>query len=173
MAELAGAKGYVIPEGGSNALGSQGYIRAARELAAQDAHGFDSVVCAVGSGGTVAGLAMGLNGGRLVGMAVCDDAAFFEDRVGAIASEAGKAPQVEWRIDDRYRGSAYAVASQEVWGTIRLVAQLEGLLLDPVYTGKAMHGLLAELKAGRMSGRILFWHTGGAFGLFGRGAEAV
>lgn len=166
---------YVIPEGGSNALGAQGYEDAAAELAAQ-AEPFDAVFVAVGSGGTLAGLALaGVSG--LVGVAVCDDAAFFEARARAIAAESGRSlpacGPATWWVDEAHRGPAYGVATPQIWADIRLAARLEGLLLDPCYTGKAMHALCAHARAGALSGRVLFWHTGGAFGLFGRGAEVA
>lgn len=181
MAQIAdelrakGAKPYVIPEGGSNGLGSLGYVRAAEEVWQQGGGPFDHQVVAVGSGGTLAGLALGPWLGPVRGVAVCDDRAYFVARVRAIAAECpagtlgveGEA----WQVVEGYQGPAYAVATPEIWQTIALVARLEGLLLDPVYTGKAMHALVTEVRAGRWGGRLLFWHTGGAFGLFGRGHE--
>jgi D-cysteine desulfhydrase len=186
LAELAdrvrarGGRPYVVPEGGSNGLGSLGYVEAARELLDQQAPDFDGVFVAVGSGGTVAGLAMGLGHTRtkVVGVPVCDDRAFFAPRVEAIAHEAESwgAPPLPaegagWTLLEGYQGPAYAVAEAPVWQTLAEVARSEGLLLDPVYTGKAMHALCSEARAGRLSGRWLFWHTGGVFGLFGRGQE--
>jgi len=168
----------IIPEGGSNALGTQGYIRAAQELSEQVDAPFDAIVVAVGSGGTLAGLALGPDNGPLIGMAVCDDAAYFTDRVQGYVEQAqalglGVSPseRPDWRVVDAYKGPAYAVAQPELWPVIADVAQTEGLFLDPVYTGKAMLGLLTEVREARLGGRILFWHTGGAFGLFGRGTE--
>ncbi|MEZ4317260.1 MAG: D-cysteine desulfhydrase family protein [Myxococcota bacterium] len=178
LAELAegvrreGGRPYVIPEGGSNAVGSQGYVKAAEELGTQTGP-FDHVFVAVGSGGTLAGLAMSGLPGRIHGIAVCDDQATFEARVREIAREAGRPTPADWGVDDRYKGPAYAVATPAIWSDIRAVARAEGLLLDPCYTGKAMHALCEEARAGRLAGRVLFWHTGGAFALFGRGAEAV
>jgi D-cysteine desulfhydrase len=174
----AGGRPYVVPEGGSNGLGALGYVRAAEELAAQTAEPFDVTVCAVGSGGTVAGLALGPDRGPVLGVAVCDDRATFAPRVRAIAAAARThgagplGPEGErWSIVEGYQGPAYAVATPEVWDTIALEARLEGLILDPVYTGKAFHALRSEVEAGRWGGRLLFWHTGGVYGLFGRGAE--
>jgi D-cysteine desulfhydrase len=169
---------YVVPEGGSNGLGALGFLRAARELAWQSPEGFDTTVVAVGSGGTLAGLALATARGRVCGVAVCDDRATFVPIVERIADEARSrgAPELppvgeRWDVLDGYQGPAYAVATPEIWSTIREVAREEGLLLDPVYTGKAMHALKSEAVAGRLGGRVLFWHTGGAFGLFGRGGE--
>ena len=167
---------YIIPEGGSNAIGSRGYVAAGRELLDQQPNGFDACCVAVGSGGTLAGLAMGPDIGHTIGFAVCDDAAFFTAKVKSIAAQAeqrGFAGKLRdnWHVNDAYRGEAYGVAGREVWDIIATVARLEGLFLDPVYTGKAMLGLVQEARAGRLCGRVLFWHTGGAFGLFGRGHE--
>lgn len=190
MAEIAAelsARGYhpyLIPEGGSNGLGAVGYAEASRELLEQmntlGLPRFDQVVCAVGSGGTLAGLALGSDVGPVAGVAVCDDAAYFEAKVMRIAEQAVayglgplSPPGERWRVVEGYQGPAYAVATEEIWETIRLLARSEGLLLDPVYTGKAMHALVSEVRARRWGGRILFWHTGGAFGLFGRGAEVA
>ncbi len=175
MAELArGRRALVIPEGGSNGVGALGFVQATREVAAQAPGRFDAVFCAVGSGGTLAGLALGEDLGPVRGVAVCDDRAYFSSIVERIAAEAELAlpPEGErWRVVEGYQGPAYGVATPEIWETIALVARLEGLVLDPVYTGKAMHALVSEVRAGRLGGRLLFWHTGGAFGLFGRGEE--
>jgi D-cysteine desulfhydrase len=181
-----GRRPYVIPEGGSNGRGALGFVDAAREVGEQAAAlglRFDAVVCAVGSGGTLAGLAMGVHAGLpgpVVGVAVCDDAATFEAAVLRIAAEAAPlgAPPLgtlgtDWRVLEGYQGAGYGIAGAEVWGWVRQAARREGLLLDPVYTGKALHGLAGEIAAGRIGGDVLFWHTGGAFGLFGRGEEAL
>lgn len=160
---------YVIPEGGSNAIGSRAYVAAVGELD----RAFDHTFVAVGSGGTLAGLAMSPIPGTVHGIAVCDDTETFERRVRDIAAETDAALPADWHVDDRYRGPAYGVATPEIWDDIRFAARTEGLLLDPCYSGKAFHALCAEARAGRLSGRVLFWHTGGAFALFGRGAEVV
>lgn len=181
MAEAArqdGRRPYVVPEGGSNAVGSRAFTIAAHELLTQ-IEPPDRVVCAVGSGGTLAGLAMAGCLPLVSGVAVCDDRATFAAKVRAIDAESverfgGSGLGVEgesWEVVEGYQGPAYAVAEPEVWETIAWVARLEGLILDPVYTGKAMHALVSEVRAGRWGGRIVFWHTGGMFGLFGRGAE--
>ncbi len=167
---------YIIPEGGSNAIGSHGYVAAGRELLSQQPNGFDACCLAVGSGGTLAGLALGPDIGQTIGFAVCDDATFFTAKVHDIAAEAERCGfewtlRDNWHVNDAYRGEAYGVAGPEVWDIMATVARLEGLFLDPVYTGKAMLGLVQEARAGRLSGRVLFWHTGGGFGLFGRGHE--
>jgi 1-aminocyclopropane-1-carboxylate deaminase/D-cysteine desulfhydrase-like pyridoxal-dependent ACC family enzyme len=151
-------------------------MAAGQEVLDQQPEGFDAVCVAVGSGGTLAGLALGPDIGQTIGFAVCDDAEFFTAKVESIAAEAEQcgfmsALRDNWHVNDAYRGEAYGVAGAEVWDIIATVARLEGLFLDPVYTGKAMLGLVREARAGRLSGRVLFWHTGGGFGLFGRGHE--
>ncbi len=174
----AGRRPWVIPEGGSDAVGALGYVRAAEEVAAQSPAPFDAVVVAVGSGGTLAGLAAGPSIGPLVGVAVCDDRTTFEGiarRIGADTAARLARPfdPDRLRVVDDYVGPAYGVATEPVWALIRRMAATEGLLFDPVYTGKALHGLVEEVRAGRLGGRLLLWHTGGAFGLFGRGGEAL
>jgi D-cysteine desulfhydrase len=169
LAERERAKGrrpYVIPEGGSNALGARGYAAAAEEIGER----FDHVVVACGSGGTVAGLALGPDIGPIHGIAVCDDRAYFEARIRAM-DPAIPAPGPRWHIEDGFQGPGYGIATSEVWAGVRQMAELEGLLLDPVYTGKAWWALRTRVAEGTWDGRILFWHTGGVFGLFGRGRE--
>lgn len=163
----AGEVPYVIPEGGSNALGSSAFIDAADELEEV----YDHVFVAVGSGGTLAGLAMSALQGRLHGIAVCDDTPTFTAIVERIAAEAGRPLTADWSVDDRFKGPAYGVSTPEQWRTIQQAARLEGLLVDPTYTGKALHALAATARSGEIGGKVLFWHTGGAFGLFGRGAD--
>jgi D-cysteine desulfhydrase len=179
---------YPIPEGGSNALGALGYASAVPEILEDEARlgfRFDAVVHATGSGGTTAGLIFGRKRhgleAEVFGVNVCDDAAFFRDKISAILAEAARRfdpalafPPEEIRILDGHEGPAYAVPDEAQIGTIRRVARTEGLFLDPVYTGKAFHGLLEELDGGRLAGRerILFVHTGGLFGLFPQ-ADAI
>ncbi|MBI4614993.1 MAG: pyridoxal-phosphate dependent enzyme, partial [Planctomycetes bacterium] len=179
-----GARCYFIPEGGSNALGALGYVRAAEEIALES-ESFTHVVHAVGSGGTSAGLVLGrrLHGlrAKLLGVAVCDDAGYFYEKIGRIASEATHKfglPEIgriedEIEILDGHIGPGYALSTKEIRETIVEAARTEGLVLDPVYTGKAFHGLVQEIRAGRFSpsDRVLFLHTGGIFGLLAARAD--
>ncbi len=173
---------YVIPTGGSNAVGVWGYLEAAREMDEQF-HQFgiepDHVICASGSGGTQAGLSLGFALRRpqlsVLGFAVCDDEAYFNHKVAADIrawctryQPEFSAEQVGILTSDRYIGPGYGQAEPAVYDTIAWLARTEGLVLDPVYTGKAFHGLVSEIRQGRFrdSKDIIFMHTGGVFGVF-------
>lgn len=182
-----GGRPYVIPEGGSNALGSWGYIRAMHELA-DDLHGIATpdhpvtVVYACGSGGTGAGLILGAKllglakrGIRVAGVNVCDDRGYFVDAIGRICADA----DARWQLDahvapsdidivDGHVGRGYAKSRPEELATLRDVARADGIVLDPVYTGKAFHGVVSELHADpqRFGSAVAFIHTGGMLGLF-------
>jgi D-cysteine desulfhydrase len=169
---------YVIPEGGSNGLGALGYVDAMAEVRAQlDAgqaggpRAFDAVVHACGSGGTAAGVALGIRRHRVAdaahAVAVCDDRAYFEACVARITAEACALdpeldPEARSVIHDAWKGPAYGLASDEQLAFVIEVARRTGLLLDPVYTGKALFGL-SRLEP--KPGRALFLHTGGLPGL--------
>lgn len=187
----SGRRPYVIPEGGSNALGSLGYALAVRELLEQARDlGVEvrRVVHATGSAGTTAGLALGCAvAGRddidVIGVAVCDDRAYFDRRVREILDQAvglwyvdhETRERARWCILEGHQGRGYAKTTPEEMDALAAVARREGLLLDPVYTGKAFLGLLSEARAGRFSGpgSTVFLHTGGLFGLFGFGREVA
>lgn len=177
----AGHKALVIPTGGSDGIGAWGYIAACEELKADfEAAGIDQahVVTASGSGGTQAGLTLGCALHELPatiwGVNVCDDEDYFMRKISRDAKDwqtrYPEAPQtqVESRVLDGYVGEGYGIASSEVFALIHELSQLEGLLLDPVYTGKAFAGMLAELEKGRFESceDIVFVHTGGIFGVF-------
>jgi D-cysteine desulfhydrase len=183
-----GGRAYVIPEGGSNGLGSLGYVEAMREVRTQldlglgGKRAFDLVVHACGSGGTAAGIALGAAAWDVAPevrpMAVCNDAAYFQRVIETIILEsralvAALPLPAKVTVDDLSKGPAYAVPSDEQRSFIVDIARLCGVVLDPVYTGKAMHGL-AELihRDGAMVGkRVLFIHTGGLPGLLAQGEE--
>ncbi len=183
----AGGRPYVVPEGGSNALGSWGYIRAMHELA-EDLKDIASpenpatIVYACGSGGTGAGLVMGAKllglaarGIRVAGVNVCDDRAYFVDAIGRICADG----EARWSIGanvtaddielvDGHVGLGYAKSRPEELATIRDLCRSDGVVLDPVYTGKAFHGVVTELRRDpkRFGSTVAFIHTGGMFGLF-------
>jgi D-cysteine desulfhydrase len=179
----AGRRPHVIPEGGSSALGSLGYALAAAELRAQLPESWRdgpvSIAYAAGSGGTGAGIEMGVRlagwgGARPVGFAVCNDAAYFVRTIAALCAEARRrwpavpaVPEAEIEVDGGFIGPGYAQATPEGLALIRRAARADGVLLDPVYTGKAMLGVAARAREGRLpSRRVVLFHTGGAFGLF-------
>jgi len=186
MAEVArelssqGERPYIIPEGGSNGIGSFGYLSAVEELAEQQSLGdlpedLDLLGFACGSGGTAAGVALGLTrfpnvARRAAAFAVCDDRAYFEEIVARIAGEVQAleptldAQAALGRLDiyDQFKGPAYGVPSQEQVDFVVNVARVSGLVLDLTYTGKALFGLSHLAERPR---RALFVHTGGLPGL--------
>jgi D-cysteine desulfhydrase len=179
-----GRKPYSIPEGGSNALGAWGYVRAVEELAGQIGDHPATIVYAAGSGGTGAGLILGVKllelPWRVVGINVCDDREYFVRVIGEIVEKTvaqWKLPvrfeRTEIEMVDGYVGRGYAKSQPAELETLREVARAEGVVLDPVYTGKAFHGLWSELRRNptAFGQRVVFFHTGGIFGLFPKAAE--
>jgi len=168
-----GRRPYAIPVGGASVTGALGYVDAARELAGQLTEPVDWIVVADGSGGTHAGLLAGLDGDtRILGVDV-GTRPDLDQRVPelaeATAAATGRpAPGSEVAIDHTRFGAGYGKPTPECLEAIRVVARREGLLLDPVYTGKAMAGLIGWAREGRFTDRhsVLFWHTGGAPALF-------
>lgn len=179
-----GAKPYVIPEGGSNGLGAPGYVDAMEEVRKQSRlglvpEGLDSVAFACGSGGTAAGVALGIAqfgvAKRADAFAVCDDKGYFEQKVADIVAEATRRrPELgspaRLNIHDAFKGPAYGVMDEEQLEFLRQVARETGLLFDPVYNGKALFGLS---KLEDKPDRVLFIHTGGLPGLLARGAALL
>lgn len=174
----AGGRPYVVPLGGSNPTGVLGYVNAALELERQaESAGFaiDAVVVAAGSGGTQAGLIAGLGDREpVVGICIGDPAATMHEAVSRLTASVAQllgtaAPSAE-RIDvrDGFVGPSYGQPTPGMIEAVRLCAELEGLILDPVYTGKAMAGLIASIRAGEFGrGRnAVFMHTGGTPSLF-------
>ena len=166
---------YKIPCGGSNALGCLGYVDCAREISEQGIH-FDYLICAEGSGGTMAGLSLGaklfLPGTKVYGMMVDTDP--FDKITPSLMREAADLIGCDLEISpDDYHlmdmcGPGYAIPSKEGNAAIELMAKEEGLFLDPVYTGKAFAGLIKMAEEGifRETDNVLFLHSGGAGGLF-------
>lgn len=166
---------YKIPCGGSNAIGALGYVNCMKEISESGVR-FDYVVCAEGSGGTHAGVALGaklyMPGTKTVGVMVDSDP--FDEITPAIMREtvALMDANLEITSEDVHLidmcGPGYAIASREGNAAIRLLAENEGLFLDPVYTGKAFAGLVKMAEDG-MFGKddnVLFLYSGGAGGLF-------
>lgn len=189
-ARAAGEVPYIIPLGGANPLGALGYVRAVEEMAAQlaarEAPPPEVVVAPIGSGGTLAGLLVGARrhwpDTRLVGISVSRDAAWFRERVAQMATECADllgwserwTPDQVW-VEDGYVGPGYGKPSAGGIAAIREAARSEGLLLDPVYTGKAMHGLRGLCEGGAIAPgtRVLFLHCGGAPALYPFARELV
>ncbi|EOF4705206.1 MAG: D-cysteine desulfhydrase [Klebsiella huaxiensis] len=176
--EAQGYRPYVIPVGGSNALGALGYVESALEIAQQceGAVELSSVVVASGSAGTHAGLAVGLEqlmpNAELIGVTVSRKVADQLPKVIALQQAVANSLELEARAGiqlwDDYFAPGYGTPNDEGMDAVRLLAQLEGILLDPVYTGKAMAGLIDGINQNRFKdeGPILFIHTGGAPALF-------
>jgi D-cysteine desulfhydrase family pyridoxal phosphate-dependent enzyme len=172
----AGGRPYAIPVGGASVTGALGYVDAARELTGQLAESLDWIVVADGSGGTHAGLLAGLDGPtRILGIDV-GTRPDLDKRVPELAAATAAAvdrpaPDGEVHIDHTRFGAGYGKPTPECLEAIRAAARLEGLILDPVYTGKAMAGLIGWIREGRFTEHqsVLFWHTGGAPALFAGG----
>lgn len=191
---LKAQEAHIIPTGASDGIGLWGYLAASKELAEDFKLNRllpDLIVTATGSGGTQAGLTLGAKlynlGCKVLGFAVCDDAAYFKQKVTAditdfqmryqyrfnealegVSQDVFSEAIAEIHTNDHYIGEGYAIASDEVLESIMMLSRLEGIVLDPVYTGKAFHGLIQEIKRGRFNHlkNIVFLHTGGSFGLF-------
>jgi len=176
-----GRPALMIPTGGSDSLGVWGYIAASEELRGDlDEHGIDraALALATGSAGTQTGLTAGVAMFDLpldvVGYAVCDDAGWFNRRVTsdweASLARWPQLPKIELapQTRDHSVGPGYGRADASVYELIAELTRLEGVVLDPVYTGKAFHGLLTDLREGfyQNADDIIFVHTGGVFGLF-------
>ncbi|WP_130942652.1 D-cysteine desulfhydrase [Klebsiella quasipneumoniae] len=176
--EAQGYRPYVIPVGGSNALGALGYVESALEIAQQceDAVEISSAVVASGSAGTHAGLAVGLEQlmpqAELIGVTVSRAVADQLPKVVALQQAVANSLELQAKADiilwDDYFAPGYGTPNEEGMAAVKLLAQLEGILLDPVYTGKAMAGLIDGITQKRFKdeGPILFVHTGGAPALF-------
>jgi len=167
----ASVGGALIPFGGSSPVGARGYVDGGRELLAQ-VPDVDEVVVAVGSGGTMAGLVVALGVDRVLGVhcgAVTSPGRVVADLVAGVDGAV-----VEPRIRLDQVGAGYGVLSEPVMAALELTARTEGIVLDPVYTGRAMAGLVAAVREGSVVAgrRTVFLHTGGLPGLFGH-PEAV
>lgn len=177
-----GHRPYIIPVGGSTPLGSLGYVRAVQELAeqcrTQDLR-VDAMTVATGSTGTLSGILLGarlfMPETRVYGVSVSPWAAAGKRKAAQITAEAAALLGFDWvpapeeiRLWDDWLGPAYGVPTPEALDVIRIAAQTEGYLLDPVYTGKALAGTRGLAQRGELKPEetVVFWHTGGAPALF-------
>ncbi len=177
-----GRKAYVIPGGGSNPVGATGYVACAEEILAQAFEkgiNFDRIVCASGSAGTHAGLVTGFYGNNsnipIVGIDVSRPKEAQEklvyDLVQRTATHVGvksEIPREAVLCFGDYVGRGYSIPTPEMAEAVRMLARTEGILLDPVYTGKAMAGLIDLSRKGffKKSENVLFVHTGGSPALY-------
>ncbi len=173
----AGRRPYAIPLGGSTPVGAAGYAAAWQEMNEQaQALGieFDAVVFATSSGGTQAGLAVGAGGavwpGAIHGISVdhkIPDLAAVTERLTQATADLLQIPTPHpVIIHDDYIGAGYGIVNDADREAILALARTEGVLVDPVYTGRALAGLIDLVRRGLLTGRVLFWHTGGAPALF-------
>ena len=189
MAQLAGQlkgqgrKPYIIPGGGSNPVGALGYVTCALELMDQANNigvAFDSLVHATGSAGTQAGLVVGLYGARsqipVYGVGVRAPRAAQEERVYKLAAETAELLGVPGCVQREdvfancdYVGPGYGKPTPGMIEAVTMLARLEGILLDPVYSGKGMAGLIDRCRKGhfKKGQNVVFLHTGGSVGLYG------
>jgi L-cysteate sulfo-lyase len=180
--EAAGGKPYIVPGGASNPVGALGYVGCGLELLVQFEQQsliVDHIVTATGSAGTHGGLAVGIRGAGsnmpILGIGVNAAQDVQEERVYKLACETADligAPGIVSRddiiADCNYIGAGYGVPTDSMNEAVLMLARLEGLLFDPVYSGKALAGMIDYIRNGRFdkSETIVFLHTGGAAGLF-------
>jgi len=179
--EAAGRKGYIIPGGGSNPLGALGYVACAHEIASQSFEqgiSFDRIIVASGSCGTHSGLLVGAKSvnfdAPITGINVRRPRAAQEGNLLKLARETAALLKIESpeakdvTALDEWVGGGYSIPTDEMIEAVQMLARLEGVLLDPVYSGKAMAGLIGLARRGefKRGERVLFVHTGGAPALF-------
>jgi 1-aminocyclopropane-1-carboxylate deaminase/D-cysteine desulfhydrase-like pyridoxal-dependent ACC family enzyme len=173
-----GRRPYVVPVGGSGAIGAAGQVLGGLELAAQArALGMEprAVVLPSATGGTQAGILVGLRLGglasRVTGIAVASPPAELVPVIAQLLKDlrplAGLGiDEAEIDLDGDFRGPAYGVPTPAAAEAAELLARTEGILVDPIYTAKALAGLVAGIRSGQLTGSNVFWHAGGTPGLF-------
>jgi D-cysteine desulfhydrase len=185
-----GRKPYIVPLGGSNGLGAVGYALAMKELRDQfsgDWNDIDAIIVATSSGGTQAGLTVGARAfgfeGKILGLSIdqaADQVPSYQSEMAGIANESAKIFGLEESFDERdfhlnddYLGGGYGVLSSVEKEATMLLAQHEGIFVGPVYTGRAVAGLIDLIRKGKFTSEhtVLFWHTGGAPALFAYAKE--
>jgi D-cysteine desulfhydrase len=181
--QAAGNKPYVVPYGGSNELGAVSFVDAVAELQQQNKGSeFSHVIFASSSGGTHAGLILGKQihnkAFELIGINIDKEANSdvpFEQQITQLVNSTAKFISLDYNftmeqliLNSDYVGGGYGVVGPQENEAITLTAKFEGILLDPVYTAKAMSGLIHLIRSGKItkSDKVLFWHTGGAPSLF-------
>jgi D-cysteine desulfhydrase family pyridoxal phosphate-dependent enzyme len=178
LAETQGRAPYLAPYGGSSPTGALGYAFAMDEFIQQDVHA-DWILFASSSGGTQAGLVLGARlfgyRGHLLGISIDEPQAALQTHCAKLASEASEkvgervifAPN-EVEVNAEYCSAGYGVLTDLEREAVRLFAKYEGLLLDPVYTGRAAGGMINLIRQGffKKNDTVLFWHTGGSTALF-------
>jgi D-cysteine desulfhydrase family pyridoxal phosphate-dependent enzyme len=181
----SGARPYVIPLGGSGALGACGYVSACQEILAQSSR-LDALIVPVGSGGTMAGLVLGAKllqaPFRIVGLSVSRSASYVRERVAELANSAAELLGLPTRLspaeihaDDRFLGPGFGILTDEARAATRQFARAEGLFLDPVYTAKAAAGLVHLVREGAFGPdqTVALLHTGGLPALFAYASEML
>jgi D-cysteine desulfhydrase family pyridoxal phosphate-dependent enzyme len=174
----AGKKSYLVPYGGSSPTGALGYAFAMEELMKQEVK-TDWIVFATSSGGTHAGLTLGKHvfdyPGKVLGISIDESEAWLKSHVSALASDASEllGERIEFSPEDvmatdAYCQAGYGVLTDTEREAVKLFAKYEGLLLDPVYTGRAAAGMIDLIRKGFFKNEetVLFWHTGGQPALF-------
>jgi D-cysteine desulfhydrase family pyridoxal phosphate-dependent enzyme len=169
---------YLVPYGGSNPTGALGYVFAMEEFVGQAVHA-DWIIFASSSGGTQAGLILGARifgyPGKLLGISVDEPQGVLQTRVALLASETSErlGPHIDFTagevlVNADYAAPGYGILTNAEREAIQLFANYEGLLLDPVYTGRAAAGLIDLIRKGffKTGETVLFWHTGGQPALF-------
>jgi len=177
----SGLKPYIVPYGGSNPLGALGYVDAMHELAAQTEHQFDYLLFASSSGGTHAGLVLGnaleKRANKVIGINIdkLEAEGGFIEFITDLANQTAELANLKHRLarndillNSDYLGAGYGVVGDAEREAIKLMASLEGILVDPVYSGRALAGLIGMIGSGEIEqgSSVLFWHTGGAPALF-------
>ena len=173
-----GKKPYLVPYGGSSSVGALGYVYAVEELVKQSVKA-DWIVFGTSSGGTHAGLTLGKGAfdykGKILGISIDESEEWLKTNVSALASDASEllGERIEFTpgdimATDAYCQAGYGVLTDAEREAVKLFAKYEGMLLDPVYTGRAAAGLIDLIRKGffKKGETVLFWHTGGTPALF-------
>ncbi len=177
-ASSAGKHPYLVPYGGSSPTGAMGYAYAIEELMQQNVHP-DWIVFGTSSGGTHAGMVLGQRvfgfHGKILGISIDETVDWLQNRVSRLAGDASEMLGARLEFSEKdvlanadYCQAGYGVITAAEQEAIRLFAHTEGLLLDPVYTGRAAAGLIDLIRRGEFKNHesVLFWHTGGQPALF-------